>query len=517
MNRPWIAGLIGALSMFTPQLAEANQPPGSSIGISQSAEAREGLESVKAWLDKPTLRTAQSAKLCIQHATELNVDDPNAPTAEELNALRTAIIELASSGGVADITLLLDSLPTTWPVDLAGLMRALESIHDRLDAISKVEGVTLATGQSIAEAAGSQRDRVTELWRRADSALATQINAEIAELSTAAEAAVKSQQSAAQTQVAKDHDCDAADVLCLDEFGQALDGGLPHVLAQGRVVTVKVITPVANDDAIRLTIHETTRSSVTIEKQAPEEPKQSSAAPCALVPDEEIGFKIAATESFTVPKSLAIVEVVVEFERTPKAGEPIVARHRAWIDHGYYFVSVGLLFPFVPDGKQEVAARMIGTERYLALERDLHVTAGLAVNVFPGGRRRGELSPWSNLRCDTSMVDQSDCKKRRHRRHAAELLGLQFGTDLDVRDPLDQFYIGVVLEPVTGVTLSGGAAVLEMDELGIGLSPGQLVASDANLIARQRYYVKPYFAFGLGLDLVAAIRAARDRAEQLKP
>ena len=84
------------------------------------------------------------------------------------------------------------------------------------------------------------------------------------------------------------------------------------------------------------------------------------------------------------------------------------------VDHGVELAPFGLFVPFAIAGKRKVA-RQIEQERYLAVETDLNVTAGLAMNVFPGDRRRGEFTPWSNLRCPgTPTTGGSKTLKARH-------------------------------------------------------------------------------------------------------
>lgn len=316
------------------------------------------------------------------------------------------------------------------------------------------------------------------------------------------------------------HGCNQSNKLCLDAHGQRAGTALASPIAAGTAFDVIVFAEAGNysKHTVVLELMEVARISVVVEPPDASEPpgQQGAKVACTdLQPEAAIGWEVLQTQAFTVPKSLGVTRGVVRFTRSLDHVNQAMASHSFEINHGFYYVDVGLFVAFVPGGKQNISARNLGDERYLATTRDLHVTAGLAINVFPGGRRRGELTAFSNLGCDES--GQVDCKKYRRRRRAADLLGLQVGVDLDIRDPLDQFYLGLVFEPVTGVTFSVGAAVLKVDQLGVALSEGQLVASDADLKPRSVYEIRPCFSVGLSFDLFQAVRAARERASKREP
>lgn len=281
----------------------------------------------------------------------------------------------------------------------------------------------------------------------------------------------------------------------------------------GTKMRVVVIAPVENQDSFSIGMAEIARVDVLIRDQ-PEPAAEEGAEVCQRKTAAEVGYVVKASQEFTVPKSLGVTDVSITIQSNSST-----RTFESAIDHGYYYVDLGLFVPFTVNGKRTIDARNVGSERYVTVDDDLRVTAGIAMNVFPGGRRRGELTPWSNLpECsgnETTKSDKRACK--RALRSWAEFMGLQIGADLDVRDPIDQFYFGVVFEPVSGVTFSVGPAIMKVDRLPAGVVQGQLVTSDADLEPRSRYEARFYGSFGLSLDLVQAVRALRDRLEKEKP
>ncbi len=317
----------------------------------------------------------------------------------------------------------------------------------------------------------------------------------------------------------KDIGCDRPDILCFDADGNIGGAGLGSPIRAGTRFQVLAFGEIGKyeNHTITFELTEIKEISVVIEPGKTATGEQRSTDACTIaVPDDAVGYEVLQTKTFTVPKTLGVTDIAVEYTLS-KAGKNVATGLGVTeIDHGKYYIDVGLFVPFVPFGKRTVTARPVGGERYLVVDSDLHITAGLAMNVFPGGRRRGELTPWSNrppcwMLRNTKNNNNNNAKKQCHAAVAGELIGLQLGADLDIRDPIDQFYFGLVFEPVTGLTLSIGGAVIAMDDLGPGRAEGQLVASDADLDPSTKYRVRPYTSFGLSLDLVQALRAARER------
>jgi hypothetical protein len=174
-----------------------------------------------------------------------------------------------------------------------------------------------------------------------------------------------------------------------------------------------------------------------------------------------------------------------------------------------YYASVGVLFPFVINGEQELVGRALpgSAERTLDVKRSLYTLPAIVLNVHPGGRRVGTITPFDR-RCKKAGKElESLC----HRRRLAEIVGLQFGVDVDLAKPLDQFFAGLSFEFVTGVSINVGMAVKQMRTLRSGDYVGQLITDEAMLSGRLAWGVRFYSGLTLSFDVISAIRSAKDR------
>jgi hypothetical protein len=153
--------------------------------------------------------------------------------------------------------------------------------------------------------------------------------------------------------------------------------------------------------------------------------------------------------------------------------------------------------PFVPDGSRKLVGAPIegSADRRLAVVEDWHITAALMLNVYPFGRRRGEVAAF------TRFLEEPDAT-------VADLVGFQFGLDLDLSEPLDQWYFGLVLEPITGFSVDGGLALLQQDFLPRGFAEGMLVPAGGIPEPSPRYVVRPYFGVTLSLDIIETLATA---------
>ena len=527
------------------------------VGGAEAAKANK--TKIEGWTDANSdAREAASAIRCIDSLRDSPVDSNSADKLAEIAGLANKIKEkiyaihvtTATTTGNAKREAAGKLVTAATQATQAGSREAIAEVYRLLEVLTQVEDRTEIEAEikkvkpkkaSVVDAAiaalvdEKERAALDEQIKKLNEDIVVLYNAENMKEVNSAYAAARLKRGDAERilsaevpkyldKIYEEQNCDDSNVLCLDTEGLPIKSDLlPATLAAGKKIKVVVITEVDNEDSFFVSFSEIERVNVLInpDKPATGEQTEQVTDPCELISEEEFGYKVAVAENFTIPKSIGVVEVSIDFKRIPKAkGEkPVTASYGAYIEHGKYYIDLGLFVPFAIAGKRKVVARQIGQERYLAVETDLSVTAGLAMNVFPGGRRRGEFTPWSNLRCpaEAKGIALRNCRRRARARPWAELLGLQIGADLDVRDPIDQFYFGLVLEPVTGVTLSSGVAVMKIDHLKAGLSEGQLVASDDDMVARQLYGVRPFLSFGLSLDLVQAIRAARERLAAQKP
>ncbi|MBL9020870.1 MAG: hypothetical protein JNL21_01670 [Myxococcales bacterium] len=196
--------------------------------------------------------------------------------------------------------------------------------------------------------------------------------------------------------------------------------------------------------------------------------------------------------------------VRISFDRRATANSDAITAssvHSVDIDHGRYFWSAAVLVPFVFAGERDVIQGMIpgSSGRQIAVSEDLLVTAALMAHVYPCGRRRGLISTFQRSGSALAVF--------------CDLFGLQAGLDLDFSDPTDQFYFGALLEPVSGFSLSGGAAVLKGEFLPNGFSEGML--SPKNLEVREEYMVRGYFGVSLSIDIIETIAATGRAVRQI--
>jgi hypothetical protein len=178
----------------------------------------------------------------------------------------------------------------------------------------------------------------------------------------------------------------------------------------------------------------------------------------------------------------------IDFLRVERgARQPSVEKHYdIVIDNGRYYIEPALLVPFVYHGTRTVdlTPTVSGTELRVGIAQDWRVTAAAMINVFPLGRQKGQISSFRYCRYK-SCVDN--------------WLGAQFGAGLDpiFRD----WYLGVVFEPVSGLTAGFGASLLKGDFLIPGRAVGMLLPSADLPVKYSDYMIRAYFGLSLTLDI----------------
>jgi hypothetical protein len=344
-----------------------------------------------------------------------------------------------------------------------------------------------------------------------------------------------------------DRGCQRPEVLCLDRLGDPRDDKMPDRVRAGEWFSVEVILPVLDSGKVAISMSGA-RASVAAGPFAeppgapPAEPVTSPSAVCVLTPAQRDQLKAAAApvaqmtarpglEALGVPagsaddaywmnsanshifsdwsdwaaahagQTLAFtavegkVEVAfaqpsldVEFVRIDRgSASPSVDQHLStWIDSGTYHLEASVLVPFVFRGKRVATLTPTpgGNQFLIGLDEDWHITAAVMVDLFPFGRQKGQVSSFEHCRSGSCVENW---------------LGLQFGTGLS--SIFQEWYLGLLFEPVSGVAIGAGGALLKGDFLGPGLAEGMLLPSPAQFSVNSDYMIRPYFGIALTSDI----------------
>ena len=314
----------------------------------------------------------------------------------------------------------------------------------------------------------------------------------------------------------KEYHCDRPLVICYDRDGELFgfqekpyvpstpedikitrDEPPPDV-RPGDGVTVIVLTQAADKDKDIISVTFQGRKSQEIAFEGPSKSGDSAGSADARTgsaPEPFIGLPFS---SEPVPDDVLDFEITFRRKATPDKDVIKLQQQRMIpVYHGYSFYSVALI----------VAATFKGDRHVL---RDLDTTAdhavdpGLALNIFPFGRERGRIGYLLT------------CKAGRIGRCLADMVGFQLATDLDLRDPTDKLYIGLVFEPVAGLGLAGGVS---LRKVAVVPSPGALPATEVMTGAAPtdtRYVVRGYIAVTMTFDLLDTISSMGTKIRGVK-
>lgn len=281
--------------------------------------------------------------------------------------------------------------------------------------------------------------------------------------------------------------CSTQDTLCIDLAGRdPLCGGV-DMIAAGSSLTVRVITRHDCTGTIGLAVGTIARTDrlvaapLSAEAQAPK-------------------YKVAQESVFQVPtdENVAALQVRVTFDSEPVFAQNVV------VDHGRYYVRAGVLFTIVPNGVREVHQQpQPSGETTLGIEREAHAGVALALNIYPFGRQAGEISPF---------------------RHNAnwqafrQTIGVQVGVGLDFTEVDDELYAGVLFEPITGVALSTGLALVENQYLPPGFPPSASVSPGRSPPpAREVKTLRPYLGLSVTTGLLTTLTGLRSDVLRVPP
>jgi hypothetical protein len=342
-----------------------------------------------------------------------------------------------------------------------------------------------------------------------------------------------------------DRGCGQPNVICLDRLGDPSPSQMPERVSAGHPLSVYAVVP--SIDRGRVTISTSIRAS-TAQSQIADETEPSSkpeAKPAAIEPCKLMGYQKDAIKSAALPiakfASLPGLEGVavppeswtdaywasaddtkvlgewltwqsqphpvprfnalrtridvppgdllaIDFTRLERGSRaPSVEKHyEVIIDNGKYYVEPSLLVPFVYRGNRmvELTPTVSGTELRIGIEQDWHITGALMLNVFPFGRQKGQITSFRNCRY-RSCIDN--------------WLGAQFGASLDPF--FQEWYLGVLFEPISGLGVGFGGALLKGEFLAPGRAEGMLLPSASAAVTHSDYMVRAYFGLSFTLDI----------------
>ena len=315
--------------------------------------------------------------------------------------------------------------------------------------------------------------------------------------------------------------CARASLLCVNADGRPLRGEtMPGRVNAGASIEVKVIDCKSKYEEMSFKI--TSEAEMTpdrlfhVEKEPTDKNLRGNACEATVL--------VTARVSAPTTADAHTFRVIVS--RLSKAGtEERSESHEARINHGRYYLDVGVLIPLVINGVRKVVVEDTDQPgvKSLQVREDIDVFPALMLHVFPGGRDFGALSSFKVGRgCGSTSPEWRGCRVDRHRRRAANALGLQFGIELDVKH-LDRLLFGGLFEPVSGLSFNIGVALSRLEYLKGGYYSGALIntptgtTSDGSADLRQyidRYWSpRLYLGVTFSFDIIRTLGERRRSAE----
>lgn len=175
------------------------------------------------------------------------------------------------------------------------------------------------------------------------------------------------------------------------------------------------------------------------------------------------------------------------------------------VSHGRYYYDVGALTAFVPLGQRTIVTPQrpgLAGDQMIALNEQASQLTAIALNLYPFGHRRETYSFLQRM--------EPGCLG-----WAKDLVGFQVAFNPNLNAATSTLFAGLLLEPVAGLSLSGGVAVLQGDFLQTGYSVGMSAPSNRSDYVVQKLMLRGYFGFTIGFELFNT--AARRLPASLQP
>lgn len=264
-------------------------------------------------------------------------------------------------------------------------------------------------------------------------------------------------------------DCETRSVYCVGVGGQPVPGESDPEVRSGESLTVKLLGPATCKDVLAATTHVRV-SDVSLFRDLP---AASQAKTVAVPVDAVLLSKTVVdtdltTESITINVSRTDVNLNIE-------GVTLV------VTPPRYYLDVGLLVAFTPFYRQVSTARVPGSkEQFIRETNDIRPAGAVALNFFPWGQYKApRFSGYHGLAVQAAV-----------------------GGDFSRID--DEFYLGLLWEPIPGAGLSAGLALLRMEKLQTDYSAGVIVQPDD--VPRDTYLgARPYFGVSLNTEIFQTV------------
>ncbi|HEX5655635.1 MAG TPA: hypothetical protein VFX59_00500 [Polyangiales bacterium] len=164
------------------------------------------------------------------------------------------------------------------------------------------------------------------------------------------------------------------------------------------------------------------------------------------------------------------------------------------IDNGRYYVDFGIMAPVVFGGDRSFYERVdLGTgERRIAVDKDVRFSAAAMIEFFPfGGRARNRYWFYEGP----------------NRRSFSSLVGFQLGTS--IAQPAKEFYVGLSLEPIAGLSVGVGVAAIKGKDFPKGIDDRDYIPRGDSVQLRERYLAHPYLGFTVSAELLKTLASVR--------
>lgn len=272
--------------------------------------------------------------------------------------------------------------------------------------------------------------------------------------------------------------CNERLVFCLGIDGKPFRGAdvLDDVLVE-ETITVKLIGLELQASDYLLALTETpnadsmTRSAVTGDKGA------------AKTPTNE--YIVIDTKMFVVTSKMSDVRIEIRGRKNKADPFTVVNEQKIPVRHGNYYFDVGLLVPVIVQGNRQYQALTLpgSSDRVISEISEPTIATAIALNVYPFGHPKNSFRPGKT-----------------------GWFGLQVGIDINVASPR-QGYLGILLEPVSGVAFSGGLAVVKGMSLADNYQVGMLLQPEQTIPTRETILFRGYLGVTLSSEIVDLIRS----------
>lgn len=302
--------------------------------------------------------------------------------------------------------------------------------------------------------------------------------------------------------------CERPLTICYDRDGELFSYGkgvevMPAAVRVGDKVAVLVLTQQKDNDASMTVTFLTRRSQERLLADAPPSESPVRAEKSLRSTNEpRLPPSYDALRPFVSdPVPDDVVDFTITIQRRALGKDKGIDKTDViFVDLGYSYYSVALLVAATFKGDHHVL-------RDLSTTSDHAVDPGLALNVFPFGRQRGRIGYLAKCRLG-GWAQAGRC--------AANMIGFQLGADLDLTNPTDKLYAGVVFEPVAGLALVGGVTLRKVAVVPPAGALPVLEAMDGSSPEDTRYVTRGYVGITITLDLLNTISSVGAELRNVK-